>query len=503
MSIDLDVLRPSTAHEDPRPRKGAQLVMGTVLVLGALTWGFFLLRPTLFPARHVSTAAVRVEQGGASSKTTAVVESTGWIEPAPFPIQVRPLVDGVVESMEVVEGRVVKAGETVLARLRSATLEAALEKAERALSLASAQLPVAQAERDEASRLLVQRLDLRREVARLDGEVALAKAEQAAAEAETDVAERALQSALAELEAQSELERRGSGVAVGKAKAQAAVDGARATVVSKRAAIDRAKAALAAGLAQLSLAREGLDAPVALEAGAAKAEARFKAAEAEVALATTDRDVAAREAGWLVVKAPVDGVVLLRNAAPGSAVGPSVMPRGGEGGSGGEGSVVSLYDPKHLQARIDVLLGSVGGVGAGQKAELFAEALPGRTFHGSVTRVVAQADPLKNTLQVKVQIEDPDPMLKPEMLVRARFLGAAAAPGKNGPEGRVLVPKAAVRGGAVFVLDPRRGGRARRVPVTVVGEAGDLVEVRGDLGATQHVILDEVKEDERVDGGAS
>ena len=173
-------------------------------------------------------------------------------------------------------------------------------------------------------------------------------------------------------------------------------------------------------------------------------------------------------------------------------------------GGGTTGALVSLYDPKKLQARIDVPLASVAGVGAGQEAELRVETVPGRVFHGVVSRVVSQADPLKNTLQVKVGITDPDPtLLKPEMLVRARFLapsGAAVAAGAAAPAvTRVLVPRRAVRGGAVYLYDPRGGGRARRVPVTVVAEDGDVAEVTGELGATNEAILDPVEDGDRVE----
>ena len=64
------------------------------------------------------------------------------------------------------------------------------------------------------------------------------------------------------------------------------------------------------------------------------------------------------------------------------------------------------------------------------------------------------------------------------------------------------MPKRALKGDAVFVIDPRGGGRARRVPVTKAGEEGDLAEVKGDLSATQDVILsDGVADGDRVKGG--
>jgi hypothetical protein len=167
------------------------------------------------------------------------------------------------------------------------------------------------------------------------------------------------------------------------------------------------------------------------------------------------------------------------------------------------GGLVALYDPARVQARIDVPLQDVGQVGAGTEAEVTVPAVPGRRFRGTVSRVVHEANILKATLQVKVRILDPDPALRPEMLAKARFLvKEAPANGAAGPT-RVLVPAEAVRGDAVFVFDPTRGGRARRVPVTVVGTQGGSTEVEGALGLSTRVVLDAVEEDERIRDAAA
>jgi hypothetical protein len=73
---------------------------------------------------------------------------------------------------------------------------------------------------------------------------------------------------------------------------------------------------------------------------------------------------------------------------------------------------------------------------------------------------------------VKVRVEAPGLLLVPETLVRARFLGKTAGAGASGRAMVFRVPRAAVRGGAVFVVDPAEG-RARkvqRVPAAVGGD---------------------------------
>jgi len=58
---------------------------------------------------------------------------------------------------------------------------------------------------------------------------------------------------------------------------------------------------------------------------------------------------------------------------------------------------------------------------AGAKAEITSDAVPGRRFGGTVVRWQSEADPAKGTQQAKVRIDDPDPLLVPETLVRVRY----------------------------------------------------------------------------------
>src|SRR5690606_10252954 len=88
-----------------------------------------------------------------------------------------------------------------------------------------------------------------------------------------------------------------------------------------------------------------------------------------------------------------------------------------------------------------------------------------------------------------------DPVLRPEMLVRARFLAAKAAEGAT--RTRLVAPRAGIRneGGATFafVFDGPLGGtgRARRRELRLgspVGEAG--VEVEDGLRPGERLVLD-------------
>jgi len=95
-----------------------------------------------------------------------------------------------------------------------------------------------------------------------------------------------------------------------------------------------------------------------------------------------------------------------------------------------------------------------------------------------VTRVTDLADIQKNTLEVKVAIEDPAPELKPAMLARVRFLEfVEAAQGDATKSGTlsVFAPASALDGGTAWLITQFDGeeGIAERRSVTTTGAEED------------------------------
>ncbi|MGQ0615311.1 MAG: efflux RND transporter periplasmic adaptor subunit [Planctomycetaceae bacterium] len=487
-AVDLSALRMKEQPSGGPPRRplGPRLMLGALLLLAASIAASFLL-PLLTPARKVRTAAVRAAGGAGGATRVTVAEAAGWIEPDPFPVVVRPLVEGVLQELELLEGHAVKRGETVVGRLASAPLLAARDRAAAALAQREAEWAQAAAVREVAESLLDQKADLRLTEARAREEVAADRGRLEAAKGALDGAEAEREARRADLLGQEKLDAAGGSYPVALAKARAAMRAAEAAVAEKAGELAAAAAELAMDEATWAIAREVLADPRALAGEVATARAAEAKARADRDAAKVELSVAERELGWATILAPMDGVVLKLLAAPGTEVGPA-----------GEG-VVSLYDPQRLQVRIDVPLASVEGVSLGQEVEVRSEVLPGRPIQGVVIRIQRESDLLKNTLQVKVRLVSPDPLLRPETLCRARFLApAAGTEGAPGPA-LFLVPRAALRGGAVFVLDPRGGGRARRVVVEQSGEEGESIVVKGALSLSHRVILDPVEEGMRIE----
>ena len=114
------------------------------------------------------------------------------------------------------------------------------------------------------------------------------------------------------------------------------------------------------------------------------------------------------------ITAPADGRVLALMAAPGQK---KMVGMDAEDSS----TIAVLYDPEHLQVRVDVPLGDAAGLGVGQRAKIRCNLLPDMVFEGEVTRIEGSADLQRNTLQAKVRIENPSEKLRPEMLCRVEF----------------------------------------------------------------------------------
>ena len=190
----------------------------------------------------------------------------------------------------------------------------------------------------------------------------------------------------------------------------------------------------------------------------------------------------------MTVRAPITGRVLSLNAQPGRRL------MGINSASERDSStVVTLYDPKQLQIRADVRLEDVPQVHVGQPVQIVTASLK-QPLRGHVLAATSHADIQKNTLSVKVAIDDPPPVIKPEMLAQVTFLAPPRPPGSKDPAGsppRLLVPRALVEGtggsGKVWVAD-QAGGRAWQRAVQLGPVRGELIEVTSGLSGSDKLI---------------
>ncbi len=120
---------------------------------------------------------------------------------------------------------------------------------------------------------------------------------------------------------------------------------------------------------------------------------------------------------------------------------------------------------------------NIAKVKVGQKVDVVPDAMPDRKIAGRVRQVVPTADRAKGVVQVKIELLEVEERLLSEMAARATFQ-REAAPATAAK--RIIVPRSAVRGGSVFLLD---SNRARKVAVETGAEGEDGVEItKGLLG---------------------
>jgi RND family efflux transporter MFP subunit len=164
--------------------------------------------------------------------------------------------------------------------------------------------------------------------------------------------------------------------------------------------------------------------------------------------------------------------------------------------------LVSLYDPKEMEVRVDITQASIGKARLGGKARIATDANPNHPYTGSIARIEPLAELAKNTITVRVRIDNPDDMLYPSMIARATILqGGDSA--TSGTATIYAAPREAVLGAGadryVFVAD---GGVARKRAVSVGAERDGRIEIVSGLTSGQRIItgpMDKITEGQAVE----
>ncbi len=128
---------------------------------------------------------------------------------------------------------------------------------------------------------------------------------------------------------------------------------------------------------------------------------------------------------WCTIRSPINGVVLEKLVDPNELV----TPQSFGGTRGPSTALIAVADLKDLQVEIDLNEADVAKVFLKQKCKVSPEAYPDRVYDGHVAEKAPEANRQKGTLQVKVQILNPDEYLTPELSAKVDFLkGPMASP---------------------------------------------------------------------------
>ncbi len=420
----------------PRPpyRWKTRVLVPAAMIIGVLLLLGYAGRRALTPALEVRVTPVVVKSGVGTAATGSSVQAPGWVEAAPFAMNVSALADGVVREVLVLEGEAVEAGQVIArmidddARLSLARAEADVHERSGDLDEARAMLVAAQTDWDNpverTMELAVAEAVLAEAMAELDKGIA----DEAAAAARLDELNDEVQRKAPLVEPGAVSSGEFARLQLRRRQQQAAHAAATAERQKLESEVDHHRAELVAARERFRLRVMERLALAAARAGVQKAEAAHR--NAQVA-----RDEASLRLERMEIRSPAQGIVLTRLIEPGSRL----MLGGNEMDSA---LALRLYDPARLQVRVDIPLVDAAKVGVGQTAEVSTEAAPDEMFRGRVARLVHEADIQKNTVQVKVDIESPNQRLRPEMLARVRIFGATG--GSGGEAQRVYAPAEAL-----------------------------------------------------------
>ncbi len=208
--------------------------------------------------------------------------------------------------------------------------------------------------------------------------------------------------------------------------------------------------------------------------------ARGNLIQAEGQLAYAESQLAATK-----IRAPVTGTILERTAEKGELV-TSTFASAAAGGP--LGSVVSVADLMDLQVELDIAEDEFARLHSNQRGIVTTDAYPDRKYNGVLTEVAPEANRQKATVQVKVQIQNADGYLRPDMNATVQFI--SDAPASTEPTRGVLIPAKAIHsdGRRQYVLVAYEG-RAIARDIRVITQRSDGTVVDGLTGG-EDLILD-------------
>ncbi|QFU14751.1 efflux RND transporter periplasmic adaptor subunit [Microvirga thermotolerans] len=123
--------------------------------------------------------------------------------------------------------------------------------------------------------------------------------------------------------------------------------------------------------------------------------------------------------------APRDGVVIERNVSDGMRAMPGDV-------------LFRIVDHSALWVLADVTERDLAGIREGQTAAVRVRGFPGRTFTGTVTQIYPHLSMETRTARVRIELSNPDGMLRPAMYADVEFATGSQAPVVAVPDSAVI-----------------------------------------------------------------
>ena len=168
--------------------------------------------------------------------------------------------------------------------------------------------------------------------------------------------------------------------------------------------------------------------------------------------------------------APIDGIVVERNATIGATVGT-------------DASVFKIIDISRVWVDANVFEKDLPRVRVGLPVKLSVTSFPGATFSGRVIFINSVVDPDSRTVKVRTEVANADGRLKPDMFANVEIITDVSSTS-------ISVPQAAVLDDAgkkvVFVAE---GNSYKQRQVQVGIQSGDRIEIIDGLKSGDRVVI--------------
>ncbi len=189
---------------------------------------------------------------------------------------------------------------------------------------------------------------------------------------------------------------------------------------------------------------------------------------------------------YLIVTAPFGGVITDRNVHPGALVSAE---------SKDAKPMLELKEINHLRLQVDIPENLAATMHVGDTISFFTSAFPGKKITGHISRKSMNVNTQFRSERVEADVMNPDELLTPGMYADIVIYSQGNTSGFTVPKSSLII---STERKYVMVV---RSGKIKKIDVTSGNEAGDSVEVYGNLNKTDSVIVngsDEMSDNEII-----
>ncbi len=175
----------------------------------------------------------------------------------------------------------------------------------------------------------------------------------------------------------------------------------------------------------------------------------------------------------LPLHSPISGVIVKKSISPGQNVNPAAG--SGNVATNSEDGLFSIVDLSKVWVMLEVPQSEVADLKVGAPIDFKSEVDPGKLFKGKVIVPGEKFDPASRTVAVRVEINNPQGILKPGMMVLANAVENVTS------QAVAVVPNAALQniGNQAFVFVKESEHRYRKYPVSTGRTNGQFTQISG------------------------